>query len=77
MVICYVLINVAPAHERSVYNKLTKVHEITELRVVFGEYDIIVKIEVDDFEKLGNIVLNKIRTIDGVINTKTLVETGF
>ena len=30
------------------------------------------KIEVEDFEKLGEIVVEKIRSIKGVIDTKTL-----
>jgi len=33
--------------------------------------------EADDFEKLGNLVVNKIRSIDGVIDTKTLTGTKF
>jgi DNA-binding Lrp family transcriptional regulator len=72
MALGYVLIIVAPAHEHEVYNKLTKVSEIIEIHPLFGEYDLIAKIEAEDFEKLGSIVVNKIRSIEGVIDTKTL-----
>ena len=75
MAIGFVLINAAPAHEHDVYNKLSKVPEIVEVHPLFGEFDIIAKIEADDFEKLGNLVVNKIRSIDGVIDTKTLTGT--
>ena len=75
MAIGFVLINAAPAHEHEVYNKLSKVPEIVEVHPLFGEFDIIAKIEADDFEKLGNLVVNKIRSIDGVIDTKTLTGT--
>jgi DNA-binding Lrp family transcriptional regulator len=68
----YVLINAAPAHEHEVYNKLSKIPEIIELQSLFGEYDIIAKIEAEDFEKLGEVVVSKIRSIEGVIDTKTL-----
>ena len=44
---------------------------------MFGEYDLIAKIEGDSFEKLGDIVLNEIRSIRGVIDTKTLTGTKF
>ena len=71
----FVLINTVPAHEHEVYNKLSKVPEIVELHPLFGEFDIIAKIEADDFESLGNIVVNKIRTIEGIIDTKTLTGT--
>ena len=77
MAIGFVLIKAAPGHEHEVYNKLSKVREIKELYPLFGEYDLITKIEVEDFEKLGSIVVNKIRLIDGVIDTKTLTGLTF
>ena len=72
MAIGFVLINAAPAHEHEVYNKLSKVPEIVEVHPLFGEFDLIAKIEAEGFEKLGEIVVNKIRSIEGVIDTKTL-----
>ena len=72
MAIGFVLINTAPAHEHEVYTKLSKVPEIVEVHPLFGEFDLIVEIEVEDFEKLGEIVVKKIRSIKGVIETKTL-----
>ena len=77
MAIGFVLISAAPAREHEVYDKLTKVPEIIELHPLFGEYDLIAKIDAEDFEKLGSIVVNKIRSIEGVINTKTLTGTKF
>jgi DNA-binding Lrp family transcriptional regulator len=73
MTVSFVLINTAPAHENEVYNKLCNVKQIIELQPLFGEYDLIAKIESDDFNGLGNIVLNTIRSIKGVIDTKTLI----
>ena len=77
MAVGFVLISAAPAHEHEVYNKLSKVKEIIELHPLFGEYDIIAKIEAEDFEKLGKIIVEKIRAINGVIDTKTLTGTKF
>jgi len=77
MAIGFVLISAAPAHEHEVYNKLSKVPQIVELHPLFGEYDLIAKIEAEDFERLGNIVVNHIRSIEGVIDTKTLTGTKF
>jgi DNA-binding Lrp family transcriptional regulator len=72
MAIGYILINTAPAHEHEVYTKLSKVQEIVEVHPLFGEFDLIAKIEAEDFEKLGELVVEKIRSIKGVIDTKTL-----
>jgi DNA-binding Lrp family transcriptional regulator len=77
MAIGFVLICAAPALEHDVYTKLSKVPEIIELIPLFGEYDLIAKIEAEDFEKLGSIVVNKIRTIKGVLDTETLTGTKF
>ena len=72
MPIGYVLINTAPAHEHEVYTKLSKIPEIVEVHPLFGEFDLIAKIDAEDFEKLGDLVVKKIRSIKGVIDTKTL-----
>ena len=77
MAIGFVLINIAPTHEHDVYTKLSKVPEIIELHLLFGEYDIIAKIEGENFENLGFIVINKIRSIEGILDTKTLTGTKF
>ena len=74
MAIGYVLISAALAHEHEVYTKLSKVPEIVELYPLFGEFDLIAKIKARDFEKLGEIVV-KIRSIEGVTDTKTLTVT--
>jgi DNA-binding Lrp family transcriptional regulator len=77
MAVGFVLINVAPAHEHDVYNKLSKIPQIVELYPLFGEYDLIAKIDAADFEELGTIIVNKIRSITGVLDTKTLTGLTF
>lgn len=70
--ICYILIRTLPTYEKEIHNKLSKISEIIELYHLLGKYDIIAKIRVEDFEKLGKIVLKEIRTIEGIKSTKTL-----
>jgi len=77
MSIGFVLIKAAPALEHEVYTKILKVPQIIELHPLFGEYDLIAKIDAKNFEKLGEIVINNIRSVKGVIDTKTLTGTGF
>jgi DNA-binding Lrp family transcriptional regulator len=77
MAIGFVLISTAPAKEHDVYNALLGVPEIVELHPLFGEYDLIAKIEAEDFNKLGQIVIDKVRSIAGVIDTKTLTGIKF
>ena len=72
MVIGFVLMHVSPLHEHEVFNKLSKLHEVIELHPLFGEYDLIAKIEAKDYESIGQIIINKIKTIEGITDTKTL-----
>jgi DNA-binding Lrp family transcriptional regulator len=40
--------------------------------LLFGEYDLYVKIVCEDYALLGSVVINRIRAIEGVHSTKTL-----
>ena len=51
-----------------------KIEEIAELYPLFGEYDLIAKVEADTFEAIGEVVVAKIRSIKGVKATKTLAR---
>jgi len=77
MVIGYVLINTDPMYEHEVYASLCKNKRIKEVHPLFGEYVLIVKIDADDFQSIGDIVINDIRSLNGVIDTKTLTGTNF
>ena len=72
MVIGFVLMHVSPLHEYEVFNKLSKVPEVVELHPLFGEYDLIAKIEAEDYESIGEIIIHKIKTVEGIMDTKTL-----
>ena len=48
-----------------------------ELYPLFGDYDLIAKVEAPDYNLIGEIVVSKIRAIDGVRATKTLARMAF
>lgn len=77
MAVGFVLISTETGKEHDVYNALLSVPEIVELHPLFGEFDLIGKIEASDFDTLGHIIVSSIRSIDGVGNTKTLTGTRF
>jgi len=72
VVIGFVLMHVSPLHEYEVFNKLSKLPEVIELHPLFGEYDLIAKIEAKDYESIGEIIITNIKTIEGITDTKTL-----
>jgi len=70
-VVAYVLIRVVHGANEEVLEALGPLEEVTESSMVFGEFDIHCKIEVDDMHKLAEVV-EKIRELK-VITTETLV----
>ena len=67
-----VLIVAEPGRETEVYNELEVKPEVVEQMLLFGEYDLYVKIVCEDYALLGSVVINRIRAIEGVDSTKTL-----
>jgi DNA-binding Lrp family transcriptional regulator len=75
MAIGFALISISPLNEKTVYDTLGNIPEITEVHPLFGEYDILVKIECQDIDTIGTVVIKKIRSAKGVMDTKTLIGT--
>ncbi|MFO7968204.1 MAG: Lrp/AsnC ligand binding domain-containing protein [Archaeoglobaceae archaeon] len=77
MALGFVLIKVSPKREKEVYETLSSIPEVEELYPLFGEYDLITKLVVTDFEQLSDVIVSKVRSIEGVIETKTLTGAKF
>ncbi|OYT62722.1 MAG: AsnC family transcriptional regulator [Thermofilum sp. ex4484_15] len=73
MTMAFVLISTEMGSERKVLEELKKIDEVSEAYIVYGVYDIVAKIEVRDVDELKNIVSNKIRAIDYVRSTLTMI----
>ncbi|EQB72979.1 MAG: transcription regulator [Ferroplasma sp. Type II] len=74
MSVAFVLIRVIPGKEQDVYNLVSMLKYVTEIHPILGEFDIIARIETEDLSKIGKLVIQDIRTISGVVDTKTLTE---
>lgn len=74
--IALVLISTEPGREREVVMMLNAMPEVSEAMVLFGEYDVYCKISVDDFPELSKLILQQIRTLDGVADTTTLTAAN-
>ena len=72
----FALLSISPLYEKEVCKKLKDTSEIIEVHPLFGEYDILLKIETVDIDSIGEIVISKIRSIKGVTDTKTLIGTN-
>ncbi|MGC8569388.1 MAG: Lrp/AsnC ligand binding domain-containing protein [Nitrososphaeria archaeon] len=73
MPIAYVLLTVEPGKEDDVLQKLRAIPEIEEAHRVYGVYDTIVKVNAPSPEKLKEIITWKIRKIENVKSTLTML----
>ncbi len=73
MATAYVLLNTDLGAETEVMKDMKMIVEIKEAHLVYGVYDIIARIEADTMEDLKNIISWKVRRINRVRSTLTMI----
>ena len=68
----YVLINVAPGKEHQAYLAVKDLQYVVDATLLFGDHDLIVKLEADSLAIIAKAVVETIRQVPGVVDTKTL-----
>ena len=72
MAVGYVLVNVTPGMDIEAYNTIKGMQNVDDITVLFGDYDLIIKLVADDLASIAKTVVETIRPVEGVLNTKTL-----
>jgi DNA-binding Lrp family transcriptional regulator len=70
----FVLINVSGDHTKSAYKTITRIEGVKAVYAVTGVYDIIAHVESEDINNLSDLIISRIRGIDGVTRTMTCVS---
>jgi DNA-binding Lrp family transcriptional regulator len=73
MPLAFVLINAEIGSEDEVVGELRKLPNVKESYVVYGVYDLVAKVEADSMDKLKEIVTWKVRRLDKVRSTLTMI----
>ena len=73
MVDAVVLLCVFPGKEYQVKEELSKIEHVKSSRITFGEYDLLVEVQTDKVKSLGTLITKKIRAVDGVTKSITLI----
>lgn len=68
-----VLMNTEIGSEKEVIEELKKIPQIKKVDVTYGIYDIILRIEAEDLDKLKEVVSWNIRRLNKVTSTLTMV----
>ena len=72
MLKAYILTEMQPGDYDKAIKEMKKIQNIRKISIVAGEYDIIVRAEVDHIRELLKLT-NKLQSIDGVNKTSTQV----
>ena len=76
MIVSYTLARVVPAQDKAVYRELTALDVVKGVVLAYGVFDMMITIETENIDELDHIVFNKIRKIEGIVSTTTLIGAG-
>ena len=69
----YILFKVNSGMEKEVSKQLAELDEVQEASITYGEYDVIAKINVNDLHLLEDFLADKIRSVQSVVLTSTMI----
>jgi len=73
MVMAVVLINVRTEETSRIAADLSAMPGVSEVYSVAGNYDLVAVLRVKDNEALAELVTNRLRTVQGITRTETLM----
>lgn len=76
MLKAYVLMNTELGKENAVVEALSGVEGIKGVHALYGIYDVIAEVEADSMETIKGLVFTKIRRLESVRTTITLIAYG-
>ncbi len=74
MVKCYILIKLVPGLEADALSQIRATSGITDVNLVFGQWDAIAIAEADNLFELTKTIVSDVRSIQGVQDTTTLLQ---
>jgi len=71
--IAYVLVTMKSGSEKDVLKKVSSFEEATEVDLVYGEYDALVKVSVEELSQLDKFLTDKLRSLPDIFLTTTMI----
>jgi len=70
----YVMLNCELGAEAEIIEKLKELEQVADVFETIGTYDMLVKLQADNFEKIREIVSRNIQQLPKVRSTSTLIK---
>ena len=72
----YVLLNVDYKHQKDIINKAKSLPAVTNVKVMYGIYDIMIILESNDMGTIKKTIDADLHDLDGITNMTSLVTVG-
>ena len=72
-VVAYVLVTLNPGTEKDMLEKISYLDEVSEVSMMYGEYDAIIKLRTGTLEQLNQFLTDKLRVLPDIFQTATLI----
>ena len=73
----FVLFKTEPTKEREVYLELSGNPSVSEVHVLYGEFDLLIRISADDAKNFTGMLMKEFRQISGVRETQTMIAVDY
>jgi DNA-binding Lrp family transcriptional regulator len=71
LVEAYVLLQTEQGRMAEIAQSLAQLHAVDEANVVTGPYDVIARVQADDIDAIGKLIVSEVQTVGGVTRTLT------
>jgi len=72
-VLAYVLVTLQSGSEKNVLKNVASFEEVEEVDLVYGEYDAMVKVLVEEMSQLDKFLTDKLRVLPDIYLTTTMI----
>ena len=69
----YILVTLKSGAERDVCERVSSFEEVVQVDELYGEYDAIVKVRVEDLSHLDKFLTDKLRALPDIFLTTTMI----
>ena len=71
--LAWILISCEPGRERDVYLQLLDMPVVSEVSVVYGELDLVARIDFEREREMSKTLIEELRHVEGIRKTETLI----
>jgi DNA-binding Lrp family transcriptional regulator len=69
----YVFVSTVPGKERLLAEKIARTQQVLKVKGITGDFDLLVEVVANNIDELQQLVMAKIRALEGVVRTHTVI----